>query len=66
MLNWKLLLAIFLDEIVLIGYGTQKRSEVTSSISKINANETANMWHLVLRRKLPVKQLVFKLPIQQV
>jgi TonB-linked SusC/RagA family outer membrane protein len=32
-----------LDEIVLIGYGTQKRSEVTSSISKINANETANI-----------------------
>ncbi len=32
-----------LDEVVIVGYGTQKRSEVTSSITKINANETASI-----------------------
>lgn len=29
-----------LDEVVVVGYGTQKRSDLVSSISKINANET--------------------------
>lgn len=58
-----------LDEVVVVGYGTQKKSVVTASIAKIGADELGKLslcvwmllsrdWYLVYRLLLPVVSLV--------
>lgn len=58
-----------LDEVVVVGYGTQKKSVVTASIAKIGADELEKLslcvwmllsrdWYLVYRLLLPVVSLV--------
>lgn len=58
-----------LDEVVVVGYGVQKKSVVTASIAKIGADELGKLslcvwmllsrdWYLVYRLLLPVVSLV--------